>query len=76
MEEEDDDDQECILVSIESTGYYFLMVMKCEISGHIFDMYTCTKFHQNTSSENQVVICGQTYIQADRRAQKKLSFPQ
>jgi hypothetical protein len=39
--------------------------MKREFSGHIFEKYSITKFHDNPSSGSHVVPCGRTDRQKD-----------
>ena len=36
------------------------MLMKLEFSGQVFEKFSDIKFHENASSENLVVPCGQT----------------
>jgi len=39
--------------------------MKIEIFRHIFEKYTNIKFHENPSSDSQVVPCGQRDVRTD-----------
>jgi hypothetical protein len=52
-------DQEFILVYVCSTCYSCPILMKVEFSQQIFEKYSNIKFHENPSSENRVVPCGQ-----------------
>jgi len=54
--------------------------MKFKFSRHIFEKYSNTKFHKNSSSESRDVPCGQTYtrkhIQTDGHDKATSSFSQ
>jgi len=52
----------CILVFISRTRYSRQILMKIEFSRQILEKYSNTKFHENPSSGNQVVPCGQTEV--------------
>ena len=45
---------------MESTRYSCGILMKLEISQHIFEKFSNIKFHQYLSSGSRVVPCGQT----------------
>jgi hypothetical protein len=55
----------CTVVCKWSTSYSSQILMKLEFSRQIFDKYSTIKFHENPSTENRVVPCGQT----DRKAE-------
>jgi len=50
--------------------------MKFEISGHVFEKLSNIKFHENPSSERQVVPCGQTDGQTNEYDKANSSFLQ
>jgi hypothetical protein len=60
-------DQKCILVSIYSTRYSCLVLMKLEFSRRIFEKYSNMKFHENPFRWSRVVQCGRTDGRTDRQ---------
>jgi len=45
---------------MQSTRYYFPILMKLEFSRQVFEKYSNIKFHENPFSGSRVVLCGQT----------------
>jgi hypothetical protein len=53
------------------TNYACPILQKLECSRQIFEKYSRIKFHENQSSEDRVVPCGQIYRKTNRWAEMK-----
>jgi hypothetical protein len=58
-------DQKCIVVFMRSTSFSCLTLIKLEFFRPFFEIYPNIKFHENPSSGNRVVSCGQTEERTD-----------
>jgi len=59
------------MVFMKHTPYFCPILMKLEFSRQSFEKYSDIKFHENPSSGNLVVSCGQT----DRHDEANSRFP-
>jgi len=50
-------------------------LLNTEFSQHIYDKYSNTKFHRNSSSGNRIFLCRQTDRRRDRHGEANRSFP-
>jgi hypothetical protein len=64
----------CTEVFKERTRYSCHIVMKLELSRHIFKKYLDIKYRENSSSGSRVVPCWQTDRQTDRHAKANSHF--
>jgi hypothetical protein len=70
----------CTYVFLWGTSYSCRILMKLELSQQVFEKYSNTNFHENSSTRSRVVICEPTYrqteVETDRHDEADSRFSQ